>query len=173
MDRLDGEKDRVAAVIRCGLRHKPLPAVDVDLLEVIGGRIFTGGSSIDFYLVSLPGSTSYKDFSDSYANDIRKTCRRHHFCFIFGDLNSRYRLWNCETSNRADRILYNEVNFSNFLLHYPPTHTYCPMSDRKTHSTIDLVLTNGVHDSSQPVALLWTNFLRSVCGSFLMSIPDH
>jgi hypothetical protein len=30
---------------------------------------------------------------------------------------------------------------------------YCPMSDRKTHSTINLVLTNGLHDIFQSVAV--------------------
>jgi hypothetical protein len=173
MDRLDGEKGGVAVVIRCGLDQKLLPAVD--LLEVIGVRVFTGGSSIDFYSVYLPGSTSYRDVLDSNANDIRKICSSRHSYFRCGDLNSRNRLWNCQTSNRAGRILYNELNFTKFWIHNPPTHTYCQhtISDRKTHSTIYLVLTNGLHDISQPVALLWTNFLRSVCGSFLMSIPDH
>jgi hypothetical protein len=41
MDRLDGEKGGVAVVIRRGLRHKNLPAVDVDLSEVIGVKVNT------------------------------------------------------------------------------------------------------------------------------------
>jgi hypothetical protein len=43
-----------------------------------------------------------------------------------------YILWNSQTSNRASLILYNELNFTDFLILHPPTHPYCPMSDRKT-----------------------------------------
>jgi hypothetical protein len=111
----------------------------------------TSGSSIYFCSVYLPRSTSY--VSDSYSNDIRKNCINRNSYFICGDLNSRHSLWNCQTSYRAGRILYNELNFTNFMIHHPPTLTYCPMSDLKTHSTIDLVLTNGLHDISQQVAL--------------------
>jgi hypothetical protein len=60
-------KCNLAVVIRRGLRHKGLPAVDVDLLEVISVKVFSSGSSIDFYSVYLPGSTSYRDVLDSYA----------------------------------------------------------------------------------------------------------
>jgi hypothetical protein len=59
MDTLDGEKDGVSVVSRRWFRQKPLPAVDVDLLEVISVKVFIGGSSIDFFSVYLPGSTSY------------------------------------------------------------------------------------------------------------------
>jgi hypothetical protein len=65
MDRLDGKKGGVAVVIRRKLHHKPLPAVNIDLLEIIGVRVFTSGSAIDFYSVYSPGSTSYRDVLNS------------------------------------------------------------------------------------------------------------
>jgi hypothetical protein len=54
MDRLDREKGGVAIVINRKLQHKPLPAVKVNLLEAIGVKVFTEGSSINFYSVYLP-----------------------------------------------------------------------------------------------------------------------
>jgi hypothetical protein len=77
-------------------------------------KIYTGGFLIDFYSDYLPRSTSYKDFSDSYAKDIRKICSSRHSCFFH--------------------------EFSDTL-----SDTHFPMSDRMTHSTIDFVLTNGLH----------------------------
>jgi hypothetical protein len=65
MDRLDGEKSGVAVVIRRKLHHKLFPAVNIDILEVIGVRVFSSGSAIDFYSVYSPGSTSYRDVLNS------------------------------------------------------------------------------------------------------------
>ncbi len=153
MDRVKSKKGGVAIVVNRKLTHEPLPVTDFQLLEVIGIKIFTANSYISFFSVYLPGSTSYQDLGDFYTNDLRKICNTHGSFFICGNLNSRHRLWNCISSNRAGRILYNELNYTNFLIHHPPTHTYCPISDKKTHSTIDLILTNGFHDISQPLTV--------------------
>jgi Reverse transcriptase (RNA-dependent DNA polymerase)/Endonuclease-reverse transcriptase len=153
MDRLNGEKGGVAIVVNRKIPHEPLPAANLHIIEVVGVKIFTLTSHISFFSAYLPGATSYQDIGNYFATDIRKICSTQGSFFVCGDLNSRHRLWNCLSSNRAGRVLYNELNYTNFLIHHPPTHTYCPMSDRKTHSTIDLILTNGHHDISQPLTI--------------------
>jgi endonuclease/exonuclease/phosphatase family metal-dependent hydrolase len=68
--------------------------------------------------------------------------------FICGDLNSRHRAWNCSLANQARKILFTNMSTGNFTVYQPSTPSWIPLNSRKQPSTIDLVLSNGLHTVS-------------------------
>jgi len=64
--------------------------------------------------------------------------------FICGDLNARHASWGCARANQAGNCLF-ECG-GPFAIHYSSSHTRIPLNNRQSPSTLDIVLTNGLHD---------------------------
>lgn len=70
--------------------------------------------------------------------------------FICGDLNSKSREWNCNRSNLAGRILQTERDNGEFFIFHPHEPTHFSSAANTNPSTIDLTLTNGLNEMSDP-----------------------
>lgn len=152
LDRTDRPKGGVAIIIRRNIKHRILQNLQTSLCECIGVEIpLQNGSKIHISSVYMPGGTRVTPINTNFAEDIRKLTLNNTSYFVCGDLNSRHRQWNCFRANKAGNILYDEYCKSNFLIKHPSTFTRIPNDSRSNPSTIDLVLTNGLHDMSEPV----------------------
>jgi Endonuclease-reverse transcriptase len=151
LDRTTGAKGGIAILVRKGIRHPLLPTFKTKLIEALGIELHTETSNITLISAYLPGGASRQQISNHYLNDLRLLLNRPENYFICGDLNSKHRLLNCSRANNAGILLFDELSRSDFLIFHPPSPTYCPLSTRKSHTTLDLVITNGRHDMTQPV----------------------
>ena len=98
------------------------------------------------FAIYLPGGSTNNNINRHFSTDIRKLTNRRISYFICGDFNAKRRFWNCNRANRTGTLLYDVYNRSNFASIHPPTSTHFPTDPQKTPSTIDLVLTNGIHE---------------------------
>lgn len=64
------------------------------------------------------------------------------------NFNSKHRLWNCSRANTVGNILHHHYQHNNILIHHPLTHTHHSFSNNTTPSTIDLTITNGLHNAT-------------------------
>jgi hypothetical protein len=153
-DRLEQAKGGVAIIIRRRIKHQIISFINTKLLECIGVKIkLTDGSSIDVISAYLPGGSTNSQINQHYINDINMLTNRGGCFFICGDLNSKHRFWNCQQANRAGTLLFEEHVNGSFLLSFPPTPTYFPADPNRLPSTLDLVLTNGKYNFSEPISL--------------------
>lgn len=79
---------------------------------------------------------------------MQKITHRRCSYFAFGDYNSKNRFWNCSRANTSGNILYQELNNNNFIILHPPDPTHYPENPVIAPSTIDLILTNGLHNTT-------------------------
>lgn len=148
-DRTDRDKGGVAIMIRRNIRHNLLPHPQTKLFECIGVEVLLeNGSKIHITSVYMPGGSPHAPIITHYQNDIQKLTSTNASYFICGDFNSRHGHWNCGRANQAGNILYNEYCARNFLIKFPNSPTRFPHGPQGTPSTIDLVLTNGRHTTS-------------------------
>lgn len=139
----------VALMIRRSLKHKLLPSLNLTLIEAIGVEILLDNQSrIEIWSAYLPGGTNVSNIRQNYRNDISKLTNRRCSYFINGDFNSRHRLWNCARANVAGDILFREHSIRHFFILHPSAPTRFPSNPNNLPSTIDLTLTNGLHDTT-------------------------
>lgn len=139
----------VAIIVSRNIIHELLPAPKTNLIEAIGVKIkLQNGSTADFFSIYVPGTNNYSLVNLHYKNDLHLLTNNSNSFFIAGDFNSRHQFWNCLSSNLSGRILYNLQQNQPFLIHHPNTPTYVSSSSNRNDSTIDLVLTNGLHHIS-------------------------
>lgn len=151
-DRDDGAKGGVAIIIRKNIKHKLLGSINTEIMENIGAEVLLdNGSKIAIYSVYLPGGCPYNSISNSFARDLRKLTNLRASFFICGDLNAKHRHWNCTRANQAGNILYAEYSNRNFIISHPDDPTYIPHDQKRASSTIDLVLTNRLHEMTSPI----------------------
>jgi Endonuclease-reverse transcriptase len=153
LHRTRGPKGGVAILAKKGINHNLLPHFGTKLVEALGIKIYSNSSKILFITADLPGGASRLEIDSHYRNDLKILLNRNESFFIFGDLNSKHRLWNWSQANQAGKIIFEELNQNDFLIFHRTTPTYNPLTDRKSPSTLDLVLTNGRHNISQPVCV--------------------
>lgn len=154
LHRLDRDAQRrsggVAIFVHKSIPHKLLPIANTKLLETISVEVSVqNGSKIRFVSMYLPGGASNTDIRRHLKDDIKILTNCRHSYFLMGDLNAKHRVWNCNRANAAGSILENEHQRQNFMIFFPPTPTHIPSDPQKTPSTIDLLLTNGIHNISQ------------------------
>ena len=151
LDRDDRPRGGVAIIIRKSLQYEMLPNIKTKFFETIGIEIkTTNNTKIKIISTYLPGGTSNQQINQHFANDISKLTRWNNSFFVFGDFNAKHRLWNCSRANRAGTILYDELCNRNFIISNPPTPTHIPSDVTKVPSTIDIFITNGLHDHETP-----------------------
>lgn len=98
-------------------------------------------------LVYCQGGTAL--INSNYISELTSLCNQTLPVFIMGDYNSKHRAWNCVRNNRAGTLLKNFLDNSHLFLNFPDDHTYNPVSNRMTPSTIDLLVTDGRISCSQ------------------------
>lgn len=86
----------------------------------------------------------------NFKHDIQIT-RLQNSYFLCGDLNAKYRFWNCIRGNRAEAIIYDLLPTGQFTIHYPSEPTHYPTQRRFSPSTSEIVLTHGRHNITQPI----------------------
>lgn len=152
----------VAIFIRRTITHEAAPNLKFKLLECIGVIVkLSNSSSINIYSIYLPGSASNELIRQHYQQDIRKLTSLRFSYYACGDFNSKHRHWNCTRANTAGKILYDEYINHDFIIAFPPTHTYFPDDPNRQASTLDLVLTNYRHSMTEPSCLSLSSDHRS------------
>jgi hypothetical protein len=146
LDRSEKAKGGVAIAVSKQIRHKLIRSINTQLIENVGVEIeLENGSRIQIFSCYLPGGTRNAELNKHYAADLKKLHSIRSSFFHCGDFNSRHRMWNCARANRAGTILHDEYNSHNFLIEFPDDHTHFPADPNKNPSTLDLVLSNGLH----------------------------
>lgn len=112
--------------IKKELKFKEIIFDNLKILECLGITIDAGSSSLNFILLYLPGQKSDSDIKALFKLDLDNITQKHKDFFIIGDYNAR------------------STHF------FPPEHTYCPPSSLMKPSTIDLIVTDGKFQFSDP-----------------------
>lgn len=126
----------VLIATRHGIEYKRLPHINTKVAENVSIEV-----SLDRVPMTLTSAYVPK-YTKNYKSDITKMTPSNKNCMVFGDFNAKHSSWNCTSNNRAGKTLYNMINASEFLIHYPETHTHFPHCG-STPSTIDFALTNS------------------------------
>ena len=146
--RLDrpGERTKggVAILVHINLPHKLLSSYKTKNLECIGITINSASGPMDFISAYRPGGSSTADDIAKFRNDILLLTSSRHSFFICGDLNARHSSWGCSRDNSAGDALF-ECS-GDFAIYYPPSPTRIPLNRRSQPSTLDIVLSNGLHE---------------------------
>lgn len=161
----------VAIAVRNNINHSLIPHFNLQVIETIGISIPTSSGDIELISAYYPGTSYSTEIFNSFTSDIKYLTNRKSSFFVCGDLNSRHRHWNCLRSNRTGNIIYNEMDFSNFIVENPPSPTY--FSHQANPSTLDIILTNNRHQSSQATAhqALSSDHLPVSFKIFVSSVP--
>lgn len=151
LDRMGRRCGGVAILIRRNIKHCQIPTIQTAVIENIGVEIDChNGKSIKLISVYFPGTDNSVATMTSFNRDIKLLTYSNQSYFLCGDLNAKHRYWNCERRNTAGKLLFEEMTYGYFTISYPSEHTHIPVCTRFKPSTIDLVLTNGLHTHSQP-----------------------
>lgn len=68
-------------------------------------------------------------------------------------MNARHRFWNCNRANGAGNILFDSMQRGCFSIYHPNAPTYYPSYAHRTTSTLDIILSNNMHELSDPFTL--------------------
>lgn len=137
----------VAIKVRRSLRHQLLPSLKLRLLEAVGIEVYLENNTrLEIWSVYLPSRSTNSEIQQHYKHDINLLTNKRCSFFINGDLNSKHRFWNCVRANTAGNILYREQSIRHFFVRYPSSPTRFPPNPNTLPSTIDITLTNGLHD---------------------------
>jgi Reverse transcriptase (RNA-dependent DNA polymerase)/Endonuclease-reverse transcriptase len=140
----DNTKGGVAVLVRKNLPHKLLPSFKTKNLECIGVSVNSVSGPIDFISAYRPGGSNTNNDITKFKNDIFLLTSKSQNFFICGDLNARHTSWGCTSANSAGNAL---VDCSgDFAIYFPPSPTRIPLNRRHSPSTLDIVLSNGLHD---------------------------
>jgi hypothetical protein len=145
LDRVGRSKGGVAIVVHRSIAHHLNQSPDTKVLECIGVSVPSPSGTLQFISAYLPGGSQSSGALQKFRSDLVLLTRQSSSFFICGDLNSRHRAWNCSRANQAGKILFAEMNTGNFTVYHPPTPTRIPLNSRQQPSTIDLILSNGLH----------------------------
>ena len=139
----------VAILVRKTIHHKLLDIIPTTILENIGIEMkLANGSKIQLFSVYLPGSTTITEANRYFKQDLRKLTARSCSYFAVGDYNAKHRSSNCVRANTPGNILYNQQQNSNFFVHHPSDPTHFSYNGQSLPSTIDLCITNSIHQTS-------------------------
>lgn len=143
-------------LIRKGIKFDEVDLGTTDLLEYVGIIIEPVGKAKNSTIILntyLPGGARNSDVQTYLKSDLTRllqTNTKNRAIFLMGDLNAKHKSWNNVNNNKAGNILYEFLQNSKFTVAYPPDPTYVPLTDKKSTSTIDLLITNGLIRCSRP-----------------------
>lgn len=138
----------VAIIINKSVKCKLLPHVSTSTIENISIEIISeSNEKINFISIYIPPKV--KNPKQLIISDLRKLTAINTSFFICGDFNARHRDWNCYRANPNGTVLQEFISNNKFLLKHPHQFTRFPYDRRSKPSTIDLVLTNGLHEMSE------------------------
>lgn len=162
LDRIDRPKGGVAIIIKRNLKHELQPSYDTKLLECIGVKVFINDAvSCHVLSIYLPGGTKGREIDEHLREDIDKITNIRGNYYICGDFNAKHREWNCNTANKAGKILQDMSG--DFIINYPDSPTYYPEDPNKSESTIDLMLSNSNLETTE---LLCTEPISDHCAVY-------
>lgn len=150
LDRLNESCGGVAIAVRRTIRHSLLPSFNLKIIECVGISIETTTGSVNLISPYFPGTDVSRQAMMDFKYDIGKLTSPNNSYFICGDLNAKHRFWNCKKGNRAGAIIYDLLGNGHFTISHPFEPTHYPTQRGYTPSTIDVVLTNGKHNMTQP-----------------------
>lgn len=149
-DRTDVRLGGVLIFIRRALSHELLPSLNTELVENIGITVSGQRRKFQVFSCYVPGASTTTQIRSHFNNYLNKICRRNNAFFAVGDFNSKHRSWNCTRANLAVTTLFdNAADNQCFILH-PHEPTHYPSDPNKSPSTIDLILTNGHQQITNP-----------------------
>lgn len=138
-------------LIRHGIKFTELDKGLTRLLEYTAITIQNEGERIEIINTYLPGGADRNQVMTNLNTDLGLLLNRTgHAIFLVGDMNAKHRLWNNNKHNAAGKILLNFTQNNDFSIYFPPDNTYCPISDKKSPSTIDLLVSNDKISCSNP-----------------------
>jgi Endonuclease-reverse transcriptase len=146
--RLDREgartKGGVAILVRQNLPHSLLSSFQTKVLECIGISVSSPTGSIHFISTDRPGGRSTAEDIRNFRSDIQLLTYSRTSFFICGDLNARHSSWGCSRAYSAGNALF-ECD-GDFAIYYPPSSTRIPLNRMQSASTLEIVLSNGLHE---------------------------
>lgn len=137
-------------LIKRNIKFEELTMVKTDLMEY---TTFFINAERPFIITNayLPGGAKTKDIKSYLATDLNKLLDHLNYpIFLVGDLNAKHKQWNCKRNNAAGKILLDKTRNEALNISFPLEHTYAPASDKKSPSTIDLIITNSKLEWTRP-----------------------
>lgn len=138
----------VAIIIRKELNHSQIECPTSDCLETIAINLKTDDSQIIIITAykppnkKFPVKTLNKIFNSNnnlmYNNNKKKI-------IIIGDLNSKNKAWNCNTTTEAGRKLLQFAQNHNILIHAPSTPTRYPFNNKGAPDILDISLSTNIN----------------------------
>jgi len=151
-DRVDGNHGGVAIVIRKDIEYKRLVQIKTSIIENVGISLNLDGRVFNIFSAYFPGSSNSADL-ENFKRDINLLTSQSGSFLVGGDLNAKHRSWNASSENTAGRILFSQMSNSPFIIIHPNEPTHYPVPINSHPSTLDIILTNSLHDVSQPTVI--------------------
>lgn len=141
----------LVTLIRHGIKFDELDKGSTRLLEYTAIKIMNEDEVIEIINTYLPGGADKRQVVTNLNHDLKVLLdKTDHAIFLVGDLNAKHKRWNNRRQNAAGKIIYDYTENNDFSIYFPPDHTYCPMSEKKSPSTIDLLISNDIISCSNP-----------------------
>lgn len=135
--------------LRKGIEYTEVNCGTTQLLEYLAVRV-EGRSPFLLINVYLPGGAKLNAIKASLYHELELLMNTDYPFFLVGDFNARNTLWDCVRNNTAGKILLETAEKFKCIISHSEDPTYCPISDKKAPSTIDLIVTNAKLDFSRP-----------------------
>lgn len=140
----------VAIIMNRQIKHQIVSIKPTKLIENVSIEIILdNGSKVLISSLYLFGGLTQESIRQNFSHDIAIITSNRSSYLAMGDFNARHRSWNCTNANLAGNILARKHERLNFLLKFPSLPT-C-FKSHSNPSTIDLLLTNGIHQTSDIV----------------------
>ena len=123
------------------------------IIEALGVEIQVSNKSCYLIISYLPGGTKSDLIRQHFKNDLRILTSTKKPYFLCGDFNSKHKTWHNTRNNLAGKILFETCNNSNFFINFPKDYTHIPTNNLNNPSTIDIIITNSLIESSLPESL--------------------
>lgn len=141
----------LVTLVRHGIKFSEINKGHTVLLEYIGLLIHNEDEKIEILNTYLPGGADRARVITNLKNDLTLLLNRtDHAIFLVGDLNAKHKQWNNKKHNAAGKILYDFTQNNDYSIYFTPDNTYCPLTDKKSPSTIDILISNDKISCTSP-----------------------
>lgn len=154
-------------LIRHGIKFTEINKGQTTLLEYIGLLISYNNEKIEILNTYLPGGADKAKILTNLKKDLSILLNKSdRSVFVVGDLNAKHTNWNNNKQNTAGKILYDYTQSNDFIILATTDNTYCPLTDKKSPSTIDIIISNNKTSCSSP-------FVKSILNSDHIPVFFH